>query len=105
MDHSSSVIDSLLPLILDNRANDSICLNTTERLSTTDGEYSITCAEGFYLDNSSDIAQCIPLCDFWASQTSDLPRSIVGFIIRMILRFVSSIIIFVMALGPQRDTM
>ena len=95
-----------MTLILDNHTNDSICenINATERQSATDGEYSITCAEGFYLENSSNItSQCIPLCDFWASRASE--SAIVGFIIRMILAVVSSIIVFIMALGPQRDSM
>ena len=107
MDHSASIILLFVTTdLVDNHANGSICLNTTERQFTTDGEFSITCAEGFYLDNSSDTtAQCIPLCDFWASTSESSIYVTVGFIIRMILRFVPSVIIFVMALGPQRDTM
>ena len=90
-------------MIVDNHTKvDSICLNTTGRLSNTDEEYGV-CAEGFYLENSSHATQCIPLCDFWVSGSDS--SADVGFIISMILSIISSVIVFIVALGPQRDTM
>ena len=65
------------------------------------------CAEGFYLENDSDtmIAVCTPLCNFWISASRFTTAEDVIFVISMFVAIVSSVILFIVALCFQRDTM
>ena len=84
---------------LDNLDTISQCLKTLTQNDTR------TCAEGFYLENNSEIIVCTPLCNFWMS-ASELPAAddVIDVISRLEAISVS-IILFIVALWFQRDTM
>ena len=77
----------------------SACLNTLTRNDTR------TCAEGFYLENNSQTSTCTPLCDIWISASEISAAQDVIFVISMFVAIVGSVILFILALGFQRDTM
>ena len=67
-----------------------------------------TCAEGFsYYDpeNDSEIIVCTPLCNFWLSALEVSAAEDVIFVISMFEAIAVSIILFIVALWFQRDTM
>ena len=67
--------------------------------------HTITCAEGFYLENSSGNSMtCIPLCGYWVSTSRNLGKAVVE-VISLISAIVSSLIMVVLAFWLQRDTM
>ena len=66
---------------------------------------TVSCAEGFYVDNSSSSTPvCEPLCVYWLSTSRSL-AIIVTEVIGRAVTIVSSLIIFVLAFWPQRDTL
>lgn len=68
--------------------------------------HTITCAEGFYLDNSgaNSMTMCIPLCGYWISTSRYLGNAVVE-AISLISAIISSLIMVVLAFWLQRDTM
>ena len=71
--------------------------------SDHDVEAEVGCAEGFYLDNSSR-PLCRPLCSYWLSVSGNSGNTVIE-AISMTMAIVSSLILVVLALWPQRDTM
>lgn len=69
----------------------------------------LTCAEGFYIDNSSiDLhspIMCLPLCQYWLSSSRTLGNTVVVEIIGLISAIVSSLIMIVLVVWLQRDTL
>ena len=63
---------------------------------------TVTCAEGFYLDNSSNISMCEPLCAYWLSTSRNLAIVVIE-VIGKAVTIVASLIIFVLAFRLQRD--
>lgn len=63
---------------------------------------TVTCAEGFYLDNSSSISMCKPLCAYWLSTSRNLSTIVIQLISKAIT-IAASLIIFVLAFRLQRD--
>ena len=95
-----------LHFTIDNQVKDlnatSLCLNTTGGWSGTDSQ-EILCAEGFYLDNNSSPV-CNPLCDFWVSGSGTIARDVI-ILISQILSIISSVILLIVALWLQKDTL
>ena len=83
---------------LDNLDTDE-CLNALTRNDTR------ICAEGFYLANDSQTLECAPLCDFWIPALEFSAAEDVIFVTSMFVAIVVSIILIVMALWLQRDSM
>ena len=78
------------------------CLNTTGVWTDT----TRVCAEGFYLENNSDTTStCTPLCNFWISASEFSSVGDVIFVVSMFVSIVSSVILLIVALWLQRDTM
>ena len=76
-------------------------------LSLAIENHTITCAEGFYLDNSSansTLTTCIPLCGYWVSNSRNLGKAVVE-AISLLSAIISSLIMAVLAFWLQRDTM
>ena len=69
----------------------SLCLNSTGKWS--DIGSGILCAEGFYLDNTSDHI-CIPLCNSWLAASDTLAGNTI-FVVSMISAILSIIILIV----------
>ena len=83
-------------LLLDNGSS---LINTTGGWSDKN---RIVCDEGFYLENNS---QCTPLCNFWVSTYKFSTAEDVVFVTIMLMAVVSFVILFIMAVRFQRDTM
>ena len=66
---------------------------------------TITCAEGFYPENDSETVVCAPLCNFWLSALELSAAEDVIIVISMFEAIAVSIILFIVALWFQRDTM
>ena len=64
-----------------------------------------TCAEGFYPENDSEIIECTPLCNFWLSALELSAAEDVIVVISMLGAIAVSIVLFIVALWFQRDTM
>ena len=75
------------------------CLKTLTQNDTR------TCAEGFYPENDSEIIVCTPLCNFWISALELSATEDVTYVISMFMAIAVSIILFIVALWFQRDTM
>ena len=60
-----------------------------------------TCAEGFYPENDSETIVCTPICKFWLSALELSAAEDVS----MFEAIAMSIILFIVALWFQRDTM
>lgn len=77
------------------------CLNTLVQNGTT-----ITCADGFYpKDNDQSIPTCTPLCNFWVSALEFSAAEDVIFVISKFVGIFVSVILFIVAIWFQRDTM
>lgn len=70
----------------ENSSTTNVCPNTTVTQSSDD----ITCAVGFYLDNSTGLPACIPLCEDWLYAT----MADIAFATSLILGMINCIILF-----------
>ena len=102
--HSTS--DVIMNSSRDNYHNYVLLLDNRSSLINTTGEWSdrnrIVCDEGFYLENNS---QYTPLCNFWVSTYKFSTAEDVVFVTIMLAAVVSFVILFIMAVRVQRDTM
>ena len=80
-------------------------LDTSQCLKTLTQNDTRTCAKGFYSENDSEIIVCTPLCNFWISALELSAADDVIDVISILTAISVSIILFIVALWFQRDTM
>ena len=92
--------DIMICLYITYYVDNSSFLNTTGGWSDT----TSICAEGFYLENNSQSTMCTPLCNFWVSSSKLSTAEDVLFLIVMFVSVASSVVLFIVAVRFQRDT-
>ena len=80
-------------------------LDTIQCLKALTQNDTTICAEGFFPENDSQIIVCTPLCNFWISALELSAAEDVIYVISWFEAIAVSIILFIVALWFQQDTM